>query len=182
MPPVDSSGMLYVVGWVGMIGLVMSLHFGLFHVLSCVWRGVGVDARPLMDKPLASATLSEFWGRRWNTAFRDLTHRFMFRPLNARFNAPTAVMVGFVFSGLIHDLVISLPAGGGYGGPTVYFVLQGVTILMQRTKLAKRSGLNRGWKGWAFTWAVLILPLPLLFHPPFVLNVIVPFMKAMGGL
>ena len=60
MPPVDSSGMLYVVGWVGMIGLVMSLHFGLFHVLSCVWRGVGIPTsinhRPETARPGTNRT------------------------------------------------------------------------------------------------------------------------------
>jgi len=66
-------------GWLGMIGIVVTLHFGIFHALSCLWRRASVEARPLMHAPLASTSLSEFWGRRWNTAFRDLTHRFLFR-------------------------------------------------------------------------------------------------------
>ncbi len=77
----------YAVGWAGMVGIVMALHFGAFHLLSCAWRRAGVDASPLMDRPLASTSLGEFWGRRWNTAFRDLTHRFLFRPLKSRLGA-----------------------------------------------------------------------------------------------
>jgi hypothetical protein len=86
-------------GWVGMVGLVLLLHFGAFHLLSCAWRAAGVEARPLMNRPLASAGVGEFWGRRWNTAFRDLTHRFLFRPLTARLGPRRALLAGFVFSG-----------------------------------------------------------------------------------
>ena len=73
--------------------------------------------------PLVSVSLGELWGRRWNTAFRDLTHRFLFRPLTARFGARSGLFVGFAFSGIVHDMVISLPAGGGYGGPSIFFIL-----------------------------------------------------------
>jgi hypothetical protein len=167
----------YLVGWTGMIGLVLILHFGLFHLLSCLWRSVGILANPLMEAPFAAVSVSEFWSKRWNTAFRDLTHRFLFRPAAQRFAPRVALCLGFVFSGLIHDLVISLPAGGGYGGPTLYFAFQGVAIFLERSRPGLRAGLGKGWKGWLFTMVVLLAPVYLLFHPPFVEGIVLPFMQ-----
>lgn len=158
-------------GWAGMVGLVFLLHFGLFHLLSCLWRMLGRDAKPLMNWPVLARSLSEFWGRRWNTAFRDLTHRFLFAPLAARLGPKGAVAVGFLFSGIVHDAVISLPAGGGYGLPTLYFVIQGCGLLLER-----RVGSSR-----LFTAAVLLAPAYWLFHPPFVLTVILPFLAVLGA-
>ena len=172
----------YLTGWLGMVGIVLTLHFGLFQLLSCGWRLLGMDARPLMDRPLASTSVSDFWGRRWNTAFRDLTHRFLFRPLTARLGPRGAIWAGFLFSGLIHDLVISLPAQGGYGGPTAFFVLQGAAMFLERSTPSRRLGLGRGWRGWLFTACVLLGPAPALFHPPFVERVILPFLKALGAM
>jgi hypothetical protein len=168
-------------GWVGMVGLIFLLHFGTFHLLSCAWRAVAVEARPLMNNPVASVSVSEFWGRRWNTAFRDLTHRFLFRPLTARLGPRRAVFAGFLFSGLLHELVISVPAGGGYGGPTVFFVWQGLALLLERSKLGQALGLGRGWLGWLFTLVALAAPACLLFHPPFVCNVVLPIMLFLGA-
>jgi hypothetical protein len=172
----------YLTGWIGMIGVVLVLHFGLFHLLSCVWRSIGIDAQPLMNWPLAAISLSEFWSRRWNTAFRDLTHRFLFVPLTNWFGAPGAVLVGFLFSGLVHDAVISLPAGGGYGGPTLFFLLQGVGLLFERSKPGRWFGLGKGWRGWLFTLLCLLVPAPLLFPPPFVNEIVLPFLRVIGAL
>lgn len=172
----------YVVGWVGMVGTIMVLHFGSFHLLSCFWRSIGVNARPLMYSPLVSVSLGELWGRRWNTAFRDLTHTYLFRPLTARFGVRGGVFAGFLFSGIVHDAVISVPAGGGYGGPTVFFILQALGILAERSRLGKRIGLGADWRGWTFVVLMLAMPAPLLFHPPFVLGIVVPFMHAIGAI
>tara|TARA_B100000949_G_C13863546_1_gene277596 strand:+ start:42 stop:323 length:282 start_codon:yes stop_codon:yes gene_type:complete len=89
--------------------------------------------------------------------------------------------VGFVFSGLVHDVVISVPAGGGYGRPTLFFLLQGVAMFFERSRVGRSLGLGRGWCGWLFTLVVLLGPVGLLFHRPFVVEVVVPFLEAMGA-
>ncbi len=164
-----------------MIGTILMLHFGVFQLLSCAWRSAGIDARPLMNHPTRATSVAEFWGRRWNTAFRDVTHQLLFRPLAASLGAPAAFTVVFVFSGLVHDLIISLPAGGGYGGPTAYFCIQAAAVVIERSKLGRALGLGDGWRGWLFTALVLLLPIRLLFHDPFVLDVVLPFMNALGA-
>ncbi len=168
-------------GWAGMVGVVLMLHFGLFHLLSCFWRANGVDARPLMNRPASSTSVTEFWSERWNTAFRDFTHHFVFRPLTRRWGLLPALILGFFFSGLVHDIVISVSAGGGYGGPTLFFVIQGLAILLEKSHAGRMLGLRRGLRGWLFTAAVLLLPVRLLFHDPFVERVVVPFMQALGA-
>jgi alginate O-acetyltransferase complex protein AlgI len=88
----------------------------------------------------------------------------------------------FVVSGIIHDLVISLPAGGGYGLPTIYFALQGTGVAVERSRLGKRFGLGRGIRGWCFMVVFLTVPVFWLFHPWFVMRVILPFMHAIHAL
>ena len=161
-----------VAGWIGMIGLVMILHFGLFDLVSAAWRKLRIDAPPIMNAPLRSRSVAEFWGRRWNAAFNQLAASLVFRPIARRTNAAVATLCAFAISGLVHELVISLPAGAGYGLPTVYFLLQGTALVYER-----RFGSSR-----LFTILVVAAPAFWLFHPPFVRHVILPFMQAIGAL
>lgn len=160
--------------WIGLIGLALLLHFGLFRLAALTWQLAGVPVRPIMANPLASRTLAEFWSCRWNLAFRDVSHRFLFRPIQRRHGAPVALMAVFLGSGLVHELVISLPARGGWGLPTLYFCLQGVGVLVERRLFAGRTPGAIG--GRAYALALAALPAPLLFHPPFLEGVALPFL------
>jgi hypothetical protein len=91
-------------------------------------------------------------------------------------------MTVFLVSGLVHELVISVPARGGYGLPTVYFVAQGAGLLIERTDFARRHGVGQGWRGWLFTLIVTAAPAFWLFHPRFILNVVIPFLKTLGAI
>jgi hypothetical protein len=168
-------------GWVGMLGLVFLLHFGSFHLLALAWQAIGVDAEPIMRFPLGSRSLSEFWGKRWNMGFRQLTFELVFQPLRRSAGIAAATFASFVVSGLIHELVISFPARAGYGLPTAYFALQGAGVLAERSALGKRLGLTGGVRGWLSAVGVAAGPAYFLFHPWFVLRVVVPFLRAIGA-
>lgn len=169
-------------GWVGMVGLILLLHFGTFQIAALLWQSLGVRAEPIMSAPLRSTSLGEFWGKRWNLGFRQFAHELIFRPLYRKVGAGIAGFAVFVVSGLIHDLVISLPARGGYGLPTLYFLLQGAGVAAERSRFGKRLGLGMGVRGWCFMVVFLAVPVFGLFHPWFVMRVILPFMRAIHAL
>jgi hypothetical protein len=169
-------------GWIGMFGLILLLHFGTFQLVAYFWQSLGVAATPIMNAPLRSHSLSEFWGKRWNLGFRQLSHDLIFRPLHGALGVGGAGFLVFVASGLLHDLVISIPARGGYGLPTIYFVVQGAGVAIERSHAGRRIGLGRGVSGWIFMAVITATPVFWLFHRPFVNNVILPFLHAIGAL
>lgn len=169
-------------GLAGIAGLTLIFHCGLFHLAALTWQSLGVPVQPIMNSPLLATSLSDFWSRRWNLGFRDLAHRLVFRPLLARTNANTAMFGVFLFSGVVHDVVISVPAGAGYGLPTLYFLLQAVGLQLSRCTWFRDAALNRGWQGWTVTAAFVLVPIELLFHAPFCERVIVPMVAAINRL
>jgi hypothetical protein len=167
--------------WLGLFGLVFLLHFGLFHLLALLWQRMGINALPIMRAPILATSLAEFWGGRWNVAFHRLAHTFAFRPLRRTIGPAGATLIVFFISGLIHEAVISLPASGGYGLPTAYFLIQGLCLLFERSKPGRRLGFGSGLRGWIFTAACTLGPAFCLFHPPFINNVILPFLRVIGA-
>ncbi len=164
-------------GMIAIVGLGLLLHFGLFEILAHFFQKRGSQAAPIMCRPFCSTTLGEFWGRRWNTAFSELLRQHVFLPLSRRVNPQAATVASFVASGLVHDLVISLPAGAGFCQPTLYFLIQALGVFVQRTAVAKAVGLHRGPVGWAYTMAIVIAPVSLLFTSPFIVRVVLPVMS-----
>jgi alginate O-acetyltransferase complex protein AlgI len=169
-------------GWIGMTGTILILHFGLFDLAAIFWQMMGFAARPIMNGPWKSTSLTEFWGRRWNGAFNQLVLDIFFRRFARSFGTVRATLTGFLISGLIHELVISLPAGAGYGLPTGYFLLQGWGVIAQRAPIRTHSRSQRGPASRIFTILLVAAPTFGLFHPPFVHRVIIPFMQAIGAL
>jgi len=135
-----------------------------------------------MDLPIAAKSLGEFWGVRWNRGFNDLAHQYIFDPARRKIGASWATMLAFLASGLVHELVISVPARGGYGLPTLYFLLQGCGLLAERSRLGRRARLRRGLRGRLFALTIAAGPAYWLFHPPFVLRVIVPMLRDIHAL
>lgn len=169
-------------GWIGMLGIIFTLHFGAFHLLALWWRARSVKADPIMRFPARAVSVGEFWGIRWNRGFNNLAHHYIFHPLQPRFGTTLATLAAFLTSGIVHELVISFPARGGYGLPSLYFLFQALGVLIQRSAFGKRFRLRRGRRGWLFTAAITAGPAFWLFHPLFVKRVILPFLEAIGVL
>jgi alginate O-acetyltransferase complex protein AlgI len=165
-----------VAGWMTMTGVALILHFGLFKLLALLWQRAGIPVLPVMRQPLKASSLAEFWSGRWNTAFTGLVHDLALRPLVRRLGINGAILGVFLISGLVHELVISLPARGGLGLPTGYFLLQGLGVILARE--GRRWGLNKGIRGRIYTALFTVGPVYWLFHPFFVQNVILPMLAA----
>jgi alginate O-acetyltransferase complex protein AlgI len=154
-------------------GLSLLVHFGLFDMLAGAWRLRGVACDELFRAPWRSKNLGDFWSRRWNLAFSQMTSIAVYRPLAGRWGRGAAVMAGFVVSGLLHEMAISLPVKAGFGLPLLYFLIHGALVLIERE--LERTGRRipiAATRTWAFVW--LVGPLPLLFHRHFLAGVIWP--------
>jgi len=157
-------------------GLSLILHFGLFNIVAGLWRVVGFDCRSLFKAPLYSQSLSEFWSRRWNLAFSEMTALAVHRPCKRRLGPATATVLAFLFSGLLHEAAISLPVKAGFGFPMLYFLLHGAAMLVEKF-LRDRGHPLEGWRGRLWTIAWLVVPLPFLFHQPFLRGVVWPLFQ-----
>lgn len=147
------------------VSIGLMVHFGLCDVLAGFWRARGVPVERLFVNPAASRSLGEFWGRRWNLAFHAVARESVFKPIARRWGVVAATLGTFFFSGLLHELLLSVPVGGGYGLPTAYFLLHGLLVL------AERRWSIQG-RVWTLFW--VLAPAPMLFHPWFVKAIILP--------
>jgi alginate O-acetyltransferase complex protein AlgI len=63
------------------IGSSLLVHYGFFTLMAAFWRSRGFDCGPLFQNPLPSENLGDFWGRRWNLPFHEMTAVAVYRPL-----------------------------------------------------------------------------------------------------
>jgi hypothetical protein len=167
--------------WLGMAGFSFVVHFGLFDLVAAAWRRGGVPVEKLFACPLAAKSLGDFWGQRWNRAFSGFARDLIFRPLARPLGTSGATLAVFVFSGLAHELVISLPAAGGYGLPMLYFLIQGLLVLAENTRVFRQTMRSRPLCAWLWTAGGVLGPVALLFHRPFLEKVMLRFLAALGG-
>ena len=161
-------------------GLSLMLHFGVCNVLAGAWRFRGVACEALFRAPLRSTSLSEFWARRWNLAFSEMTAIAVYRPLSGRIGRGSALLGGFVLSGLLHELAISVPVRAGFGLPLAYFLLHGGLVLSERAFSRMGHPIDGlAGRAWVFFW--VLVPLPILFHRPFLAGVIWPLIGVPGA-
>ncbi|SFX87647.1 wax synthase family protein [Cytophaga hutchinsonii] len=157
-----------------LVGLSFILHFGILNLSTASWRFSGVDVKELFRAPYKATSLKEFWGRRWNMAFSEMTAVVVYKPLKNVYGITAAMIASFLISGLLHEIAISFPVKTGYGLPFLYFIMHGLVMLAEsKISLVKKIILHPiAAHIWVFAW--LILPMPLLFHKTFIIEVVQP--------
>ena len=106
--------------------------FWLVSISAGMWRLSGVNTYLLFKQPAKALSLTEFWSKRWNIAFSEMTSVAIFRPLKNKVGSAAALMTAFIFSGLLHEIALSVPVNSGYGLPTLYFIIQGSIVLLEK--------------------------------------------------
>ncbi|MGJ8672604.1 MBOAT family protein [Rubritalea sp.] len=147
------------------IAMSMGFHFGALRLLTAFWKSVGVPVRALFRNPLRMRGFADFWGKRWNLAYSQMMARCVKRPLNRFLDQRAGTFAVFVISGLLHELAITVPVRGGYGLPTLFFMMQGLFTCYE--------GKPSKWMG-VLCGLSLIWGLPVLFPERFVMEVILP--------
>lgn len=158
-----------------LISLSLILHFGILNISTGCLRFFGVNVSALFKSPIKSKSLREFWSKRWNLAFVELTTLAVLRPLKKRFGDKIAFWASYVFSGLLHELAISLPVKSGYGKPFLFFILQAILIMGVEKHLIKAHIGKLVRLLWLM--ACLFLPVFILFHEQFILQIVVPLVN-----
>lgn len=167
LPDGNVASLMLVLG-LTLPALSLVLHFGLLTLQAGFWRWMGVPVRVLFNAPFTSKSLKEFWGMRWNIAFAEMTAIAVYRPMRGRFGEGSGRAASFFFSGLAHEIAISVPVHVGYGLPTAYFMIQALgTWLEKRFRISGRF--------WTMLW--VLLPAPILFHAPFITEMILPLVE-----
>jgi len=158
------------------LGAAGAMYFGL-TAFGRLWRVLalacfGVAAPPLMDAPEKSASLREFWARRWDTTIQCLLHRCVYVPLAGPPSAGggaasltaararrrmLAVAATFLASGAMHCYPLLVAHGFAprawalVARMAAYFAVQGALCFCEA----------RGWVGALSPWLAVLLPSPL---------------------
>lgn len=146
-------------------GISLLFHFGILNLNVLFIQRLGFYDYPIFKEPFKSKSLTEFWGKRWNLAFSEMTKSCIFIPLSKKMPGQVAYIVAFLFSGVLHEIAISLTVLKGYGLPMLFFVLSAVGIQLERSFNGKQPGI-------AWVLLFLIAPFPLLFHGQFIQEVV----------
>jgi hypothetical protein len=164
-----------------LVGISFILHFGILNLSTAYWRWWGVNVKELFRSPYKSRSLNEFWGKRWNMAFSEMTTLIAYRPLKFKIGKTAAMIISFLLSGVLHEIAISLPVKAGYGLPMLYFALHGILMYTEEKSAFVQKILAS--KILAHLWVLgwLILPIHLLFHPAFMEGVLKPLRALLLG-
>uniref|UniRef100_A0A7N0UEW7 Wax synthase domain-containing protein n=1 Tax=Kalanchoe fedtschenkoi TaxID=63787 RepID=A0A7N0UEW7_KALFE len=132
--------------------IYLLLEFLLEVVRAAARAGLGIELEPQFNDPHRTASLREFWGRRWNLMVTGILRPAVYEPVMSRSSGLLgrtngqrfAVMVTFGVSAVMHELIdYYLNRMHPTGKITAFFLLQGACVVAET---ALRRRLNGKWR------------------------------------
>jgi Membrane bound O-acyl transferase family len=163
--------------WIALVGLCFLSLIARFDFWALIFRAMGFAVEKLWDCPIAATSLGDFWGRRWNRIVPGFLREVIFLPVARRAGAKVALLAVFLYSGMYHEL-FSFMARSGYGGPTLYFLLQCLGVAIENSRRGRRFLRGRLWLARVWTFTVVALPVGLVLHRRLVDEYLVPLLVA----
>jgi hypothetical protein len=105
-------------------------------------RLAGFDTTPIVRNAYRSRTVSEFW-RRYNYRIHDWLYRNVFRATGGRRTPIRSLLLVFLVSGLLHEVMFALATSRPTGYQLAFFAIQGPAALAsgRLERLARRGGI-----------------------------------------
>lgn len=134
-----------------------------YRIVRIGHRALGFETPPLHTWPLASLTVTEFWGKRWARPVSQWLRANCFLPLARRGHPALGLLLAFVVSAFGHAYPVLVALG-----PTMtammfgYFLIQGIVVVAEaRLGVAKwPRTLQRCW-----TILLMVTTSPLFVEP-----------------
>jgi hypothetical protein len=127
------------------------------------YRAIGLDSPRIHRTPIASRSLAEFWGDRWNRVVGTWLRGRLFVPFARRGRVGLGVAAAFGVSAALHAYLVLVSAGARPAAIMgAFFVAQGVLLLVERAmRVAKWP------RAAAHAWflATMIATTPLFVMP-----------------
>jgi len=123
----------------------------------------GHGAAETFRSPPLSRSPRDFWGRRWNLVFRNLSHRILFQRAARGYGPLAAGAVVFVWSIVAHEYLVVASLGRTAGHMTAFFAIHGAVTLA-----TSRFRIGRPWPlplAIGAHWVWMLGTAPLFFQP-----------------
>lgn len=156
--------------WLSTLWMMFVMYFffsSIVDMFSLPFRLSGLHLAEMFDAPPLARNPREFWSRRWNLWFTQMTNLLIFQPLGGARRPLLGVSAVFVFSALLHEYMTWVALTRPDGRMTAFFLIHGVATIAT-TVLGKRLGrktLMPRWMAIPVHIAWFTLTAPLFFGP-----------------
>jgi hypothetical protein len=137
------------------------------HFYSLIFLALSLHSFPSQHSPLSAPSLASFWGGRWNRTIHSLLYHSLYLPTLASSSSPDlALVAAFTGSAVLHAYPAWVSGMPPWGIASICMFFLSHALL---TAVEKKAGLGGGLRGRLWVWLCLLLTLPFICEPFFLL-------------